>query len=74
MLAVVGVDYIKNIQLPGSTMTFRGIKMVIGDSNFTGLKSFGSGALVFAASNITVLNSTFNGNNNSACEFSSPYI
>lgn len=61
-----GVSYIKNIQLPGSTMTFRGENMVVADSVFTGLQSFGNAAMIFAASNVTFINTTFVSSNNSA--------
>ena len=64
--ATAGVDYVKNVQLPGSTMTMRGEDVVIEDSYFMGLQSFGAAAIVFAASNVTFLNATFHMNNNSA--------
>ena len=70
MHLLAGVTYIESMQLPGSTMTFRGVQMVIEDSSFIGLQSFGGGALAFANSNVTVLNSTFFNNNNSAGELS----
>lgn len=63
---LAGVTYIKNVQLPGSTMTFRGENMVIADSSFAGLQSFGNAAMIFAASNVTFVNATFVSSNNSA--------
>ena len=40
--------------------------MVVQDSVFAGLQSFGSSAIAFADSNVTFLNTTFVLNNNSA--------
>jgi len=61
-----GAAYVKNVQLPGSTMTLRGEVMVVADSTFAGLQSFGDAAIVFAASNVTFINTTFVTSNNSA--------
>ena len=47
-------------------MTLRGVDMVIQNSSFAGLQSFGDAAIVFAASNVTFMNATFTMNNNSA--------
>ena len=63
---LAGVTYVQNTQLPGSTMTLRGVDMVIKNSSFAGLQSFGDAAIVFAASNVTFMNATFTMNNNSA--------
>ena len=40
--------------------------MVVADSSFTGLQSFGNAAMIFAASNVTFVNVTFVSSNNSA--------
>jgi hypothetical protein len=53
-------------------MTLRGEVMVVADSTFAGLQSFGDAAIVFAASNVTFINTTFVTSNNSAGETPTP--
>ena len=53
-------------------MTLRGENMVIADSVFAGLQSFGNAAMIFAASNVTFINSTFVNSNNSAGKLIKP--
>lgn len=54
-------------------MTFRGENMVVADSSFVGLQSFGNAAMIFAASNVTFINTTFTQSNNSAGNCKLPY-
>jgi len=68
-----GAVYMKNPQLPGSTMTLRGEAIVVADSTFAGLQSFGDAAIVIAASNVTFINTTFVTSNNSAGETLTPH-
>jgi hypothetical protein len=63
---VVGVQYIKEVQLPGGTVELRGQDISIENSFFLNLAYMGKAALTFSEMRVTIENSTFVTNNNSA--------
>lgn len=61
-----GVNYIKEVQLPGGTVEIRDQDISIENSFFLNLAYMGKAALTFSAMRVTLMNSTFVANNNSA--------
>lgn len=61
-----GVDYVKEVQLPGGAIEIRGQDVVIENSFFVNLNYMGRAAIAFAGSRAAVVNSSFISCNNSA--------
>eukprot|EP00884_Botryococcus_braunii_P001029 jgi/Botrbrau1/10927/Bobra.0025s0100.1 len=61
-----GVNYIKEVQLPGGTVEIRGQDISIENSFFLNLAYMGKAAITFSDMRVTLMNSTFVANNNSA--------